>query len=206
MISSLFDLFAFLLMTSASLVVASRNPVHSVLFMILSFCAASGLFLLIEVEFLAMIFVMVYVGAIAVLFLFVVMMLNTRLAEYHISLVRYLPLGAAIAFLFLIEVFFLLNTELAPSPHHSLISFSFFHHWPTHLHALTNVASLGQVLYSNYFFLFLLAGIILFLSMIAAIVLTMYRRTGVRRQDIYQQVSTDYQRTIYLTRKSPAST
>ena len=100
----LFDLFGLILISSSVCVVASRNPVHSVLFMILTFAASSGLFLLIEVEFLAMMFIMVYVGAIAVLFLFVVMMLNTRLAEYYVSLLRYLPLGAIIGLIFIIEI------------------------------------------------------------------------------------------------------
>lgn len=195
----LFDLFGLILILSSVCVVASRNPVHSVLFMILTFAASSGLFLLIEVEFLAMMFIMVYVGAIAVLFLFVVMMLNTRLAEYYVSLLRYLPLGAIIGLIFIIEIYFLLNTELNPSPIHSLEVINQYHDWTHHINAITNVAALGNIIYTYYFFLFLMAGIILLVAMIAAIVLTMYRREGVRRQDIYDQVSTDFKKTIYLT-------
>nr|YP_007890752.1 NADH dehydrogenase subunit 6 [Jakoba libera]AGH24246.1 NADH dehydrogenase subunit 6 [Jakoba libera] len=195
----LFDLFALIVVASSTCVVASKNPIHSVLFLILTFCAASALLLLIEVEFLAMMFIMVYVGAIAVLFLFVVMMLNTRLAEFHLSLLRYLPLGAIIGFLFLLQMYFLLNSDLTPTPNHDLITTLSFQDWSVHQNALTNVESLGQLIYTYYFFLFLLAGLILLVAMVAAIVLTVYKRKGVRRQDIYQQVTTDFHKTIYLT-------
>lgn len=199
--SLLFDIFGIILISSSVCVVAARNPVHSVLFMILSFCSASGLLLLLEVEFLAMMFIMVYVGAIAVLFLFVVMMLNTRLAEYHVSLIRYVPLGALVGLIFVVEIYFLLNSELLPSPDHVLTPNNLYLNWSEYIDNLSNVASLGQVIYTYYFFLFLVAGMILLVAMIAAIVLTMYKREGVRRQDIYDQVTNDFKKTIYLTKK-----
>lgn len=191
----LFDLFAIIIIASSTCVVSSKNPIHSVLFLILTFCSASALLLLIEVEFIAMMFIMVYVGAIAVLFLFVVMMLNTKLAEFHVNMVRYLPLGATIGFLFLTQVYFLLYSDLNPIPEHQLYSIIEYQDWSIHSNSLTNVQSLGQIIYTYYFFLFLLASMILLLAMIAAIVLTIFKREEVRRQDIYHQVTSDFNHT-----------
>jgi len=112
--AALFYLFSSIALISGVLVISSRNPIHSVLFLILVFCNATGLLLLLEVEFLAMLFLMVYVGAIAVLFLFVVMMLNIRLTELNESILRYLPVGGFIGLIFLFEIFLVVESDLTP--------------------------------------------------------------------------------------------
>jgi NADH-quinone oxidoreductase subunit J len=182
---------------SAFMVISARNPVHSVLFLILAFVNAAGLFLLLGAEFLAMIIVIVYVGAVAVLFLFVVMMLDVDFAELRQGFLQYLPVGAVIGFLLLAELLLVagawvisptvLRTPTAPIP-------------PAD--QLTNTEALGRVLYTQYFYFFQAAGLILLVAMIGAIVLTLRERVGVRRQDISKQVART-QETAVEVRKVP---
>lgn len=194
----LFYLFAILTLSAAAMVISSSNPIHSVLFLVLVFCSTSGLFILIEAEFIAMVFIMVYVGAIAVLFLFVVMMLNVRLVQFNITMLKYLPLGGIIGFIFLLELFLTIDKELAPITTQEKYT-SELYEWSNNIDAITNIRAIGQVLYTEYALLFLLAGMVLLVAMIGAIVLTMHQREGVRRQSIYEQVSRDFKETIHLT-------
>ena len=181
----LFYLFAAVAVASGVMVVSARNPVHSVLFLILAFFNAAGLFLLIGAEFLAMILVIVYVGAVAVLFLFVVMMLDIDFAQLRSGAARYLPVGAAIGLALLAELLFYVvgrwaapaaGLLAAPAPAGGGV-------------VISNTRALGDILYTRYVFAFQAAGLILLVAMIGAIVLTLRRRTDVRRQSISAQLA-----------------
>ena len=179
-----FYIFALVAIVSAALVVSARNPVHSVLFLILTFFNAAGLFVLLGAEFLAMVLVIVYVGAVAVMFMFVVMMLDINFAELRQGFSRYLPIGGLVGLVLLAEIVIIVSgwrllPDAAPS---SIAAVP-----PTS--ELTNTHALGQILYTHYFYLFQAAGIILLIAMIGAIVLTHRRRPGVRRQVIAKQVA-----------------
>jgi NADH-quinone oxidoreductase subunit J len=194
----LFYIFSAIAIISGSMVISARNPIHSVLFLVLVFCNAAGLLILLETEFLAMLFLVVYVGAIAVLFLFVVMMLNVRITELNESILRYIPIGGIILLIFLFEILSVINGDLVPffssklfvldsdyiSLNHNLnITF-----WSNQINPLTNVASLGEVLYTYYVYCFMVASLILLVAMIGAILLTMRKRMNVRKQEIFDQV------------------
>ena len=175
-----FSVFSVVLIASALAVILARNPVHSVLFLILSFVCAAGLFLLMGAEFLAMILIVVYVGAVAVLFLFVVMMLDVDFAELRQGFLQYLPIGAIIAFFVAIELGYVAvgwsrsPAAAAPASPPGTIS---------------NTAALGRVLYTQYLFFLQAAGLILLTAMIGAIVLTLHHRVGLKRQNIADQVA-----------------
>lgn len=179
-----FYLFAGILVLSALMVITARNPVHSVLFLILAFFNAAGLFILLGAEFIGMILVIVYVGAVAVLFLFVVMMLDINFADLRKGAMSYVPLGCAIGALLLFELVTLYGMwQKSPSVEANRA-------FPTeNLNELTNTEMLGTVLYTEYVYAFQLAGLILLVAMIGAIVLTHRTRPGVRKQKIAQQVS-----------------
>lgn len=177
-----FYLFAAVLVACAFMVIASRNPVHSVLFLILAFVNAAGLFVLMGAEFLAMILVVVYVGAVAVLFLFVVMMLDVDFAALRQGFQRYLPIGGLIGAIFLIELLLVVGTwTIDPGLVQAPLGRA------AHGEAATNTEALGRVLYTDYVYAFQIAGLILLVAMIGAIVLTLRERTGVKRQDIAVQ-------------------
>ena len=178
-----FYVFAFVVMASAAMVVVSRNPVYSVLFLILAFFNAAALFVLIGAEFIAMILVIVYVGAVAVLFLFVVMMLDINLTELREGFLKYLPIGALIGLVLLAEI--LLGLGVIGSTPTSLGTLG--KAGPQVL-AIDNTRAIGRVLYTQYFYLFQVAGVVLLVAMIGAIVLTLRTRPGVRRQRISEQL------------------
>ncbi len=177
-----FYVFSAVLLISAAMVVSARNPVHSVLFLILAFFNAAGLFLLAGAEFLAMILVIVYVGAVAVLFLFVVMMLDINFAELRSGFQRYLPVGLAIGVVLFVEIAAVVGGwQLAPES----AALRFAPVAPdTH-----NTAQLGTLLYTDYIFLFQTAGLVLLVAMIGAIVLTLRDRRASRRQSIAIQTA-----------------
>ena len=182
MIASLaFYIFSAILLASAAMVVSARNPVHSVLFLILAFFNAAGLFILAGAEFLAMILVIVYVGAVAVLFLFVVMMLDVNFVELRKGYQRYAPVGAAVGLVLFIELI------AAVSGWHFVPEVLSFRGAPTPA-ALQNTAALGDLLYTRYILLFQLSGLILLVAMIGAIVLTLRDRRVARRQNIDEQI------------------
>ena len=178
-----FWVFAIVAVISGALVVANKNPVYSVLFLILTFFNAAGLFVLLGAEFLAMMLVVVYVGAVAVLFLFVVMMLDINFAELRQGFVRYLPIGAVIGVILVAELIFVFGGwSLAPSNASTIAA-------PTPaLEQVTNTQALGMLLYTKYFYLFQASGMVLLVAMIGAIVLTHRERVGVKRQKIASQV------------------
>jgi len=188
-----FYLFAVVLLGSAAAVVSARNPVHSVLFLILAFFNAAGLFLLLGAEFLAMIQVIVYVGAVAVLFLFVVMMLDVNFAELRSGFQRFAPIGATVGLVLCVELLMVLagwrfapaapSLRFAPRPEH-----------------VQNTVALGRLLYTHYVLLFQIAGVILLVAMIGAIVLTHRPPHGVRRQDIAAQTARTVADTMEIVR------
>ena len=174
-----FYLYAGVCIASAFMVIAARNPVYSVLFLILAFVNAAGLFLLLGAEFLAMILVVVYVGAVAVLFLFVVMMLDVDFTQLRQGFLDYLPIGALIGLIFLVELVLVLGawaigpgmpTLAAPTPTD-----------------ITNTEALGRLLYTRYIYFFQVAGLVLLVAMIGAIVLTLRHKVNVKRQNISAQ-------------------
>jgi NADH-quinone oxidoreductase subunit J len=179
-----FYLFAAICVASAFMVIAAKNPVHSVLFLILAFVNAAGLFVLMGAEFLAMILIVVYVGAVAVLFLFVVMMLDVDFVELRQGFLNYLPVGALVGIVVLVELLLVVGawsigagvskTITAPIPPADRI---------------TNTEAIGLVLYTRYIYFFQAAGVVLLVAMIGAIVLTLRHRPNVKRQAIAEQVA-----------------
>jgi NADH-quinone oxidoreductase subunit J len=187
----LFYIFAAILLISAAMVVSARNPVHSVLFLILSFFNAAALFLIAGAEFLAMILVIVYVGAVAVLFLFVVMMLDVDFEEFRTGYQRYLPVGATVGAVLFFELAIVLGGwTLAPSAVHLRMS-------PAPA-GVSNTEALGRILYTDYIFLFQTAGLILLVAMIGAIVLTLRDRKTSRHQDIERQTARTVAETLTM--------
>ncbi|MGD2026117.1 MAG: NADH-quinone oxidoreductase subunit J [Methyloceanibacter sp.] len=182
LVALFFYLFATVLIASSVMVVSAKNPVHAVLFLILAFFNAAGLFVLLGAEFLAMILVVVYVGAVMVLFLFVVMMLDVNFAELRAGVLRYLPIGLIVGLILLFELVFVVGAWVtapqlasdAPTPPPSEVS---------------NTEALGRLLYTDYVYLFQAAGLILLVAMIGAIILTLHHRRDVKRQNISDQVA-----------------
>ena len=176
-----FYFFSLVAVLSALMVISARNPVHSVLFLILSFVNASGLFILLGAEFLAMILVVVYVGAVAVLFLFVVMMLDINFVKLREGFLQYLPFGALLGIVLIIELGILFLTKSF-----SENSLTKFVELPI-MDEVENTKLIGQVLYTNYFYLFQISGLILLVAMVGSITLTLRDRGQVKRQNISQQ-------------------
>jgi NADH-quinone oxidoreductase subunit J len=176
-----FYLFSALAVASAMMVILARNPVHSVLFLILCFFNAAGLFILMGAEFLAMILVVVYVGAVAVLFLFVVMMLDVDFVKLRAGMAQYLPIGGVIGLILLAELLLVLGTwNIAPD------ALKVASATPTNI---TNTQAIGEVLYTKYVYFFEAAGLVLLVAMIGAIVLTLRHKPGIKRQVVAEQVA-----------------
>lgn len=176
-----FYLFATIVIASAAMVIFARNPVHSVMWLILAFFNAAGLMLLAGAEFIAMLLVIVYVGAVAVLFLFVVMMLDIDFAELRAGFVRYLPLGALVAIILAAELIFAVGAWSAGGVDLAARAAPV-------VSDKSNIQQIGELLYTRYIFLFEAAGIVLLVAMIGAIVLTLRPRTDVKPQKISRQV------------------
>ena len=191
-----FYLFAFAAIVGGFFTVMSRNPVHSVLWLILAFLSAAGLFVLLGAEFVAMLLIIVYVGAVAVLFLFVVMMLDVDFAELKAGMAQYLPIALAIGVVLLMQLGIALGdwavapgaeaARAAPAPE-----------------GVTNTAALGLLVYDQYFLLFQLAGLILLVAMIGAIVLTLRHRENVKRQNVLHQMWRDPAKAMELKDVKP---
>lgn len=193
-----FYVFAFIAVASAVMVIAARNPVHSVLFLILTFFNAAGLFVLMGAEFVAMILVIVYVGAVAVLFLFVVMMLDVDFAELREGFLQYMPFGALIGFILLLELLLVVGAWTI-APEAAALTAS-----PTPiLTDVTNTEAIGRVLYTDYVYYFQASGMILLVAMIGAIVLTLRHKEGVKRQSIAQQVARTREQAVELKDVKP---
>ena len=193
--SFLFYLFSFVIFASSTMVIFSKNPVHSVLFLILAFFNSSALFILLGAEFLAMILIIVYVGAVAVLFLFVVMMLDINFTKIREGILQYLPISGLVALILLIELLFVGTTWFYSSDSIEIIAkpFSEFAY-----SGLTNTKAIGSVLYTDYFYLFQIAAMILLVAMVGAILLTMRQREGVKRQEIGRQVDISLSKSVEL--------
>ncbi len=192
-----FYLFAAITVAAGFMVIAARNPVHSVLYLILAFFTSAGLFVLIGAEFIAMILVIVYVGAVAVLFLFVVMMLDINFTELRQGFLQYLPIGGLIGIILLVELFMVLGTwQFAPEIGGPAVP-------QATVAGVTNTEALGAVIYTRYVYAFQAAGIILLTAMIGAIVLTHRTRPGVKKQRISSQVYRDPKTTIEVKKIPP---
>jgi len=177
-----FYVFAIIAVASALMVIASRNPVHSVLFLILCFANAAGLFMLAGAEFLALILIVVYVGAVAVLFLFVVMMLDVDFASMRQGMLQYAPVGVVVGIILFLELLlvagsFVIAPEIASN---AVVPIE---------EGVANTRALGQVIYTRYVYLFQGAGAVLLVAMIGAIVLTLRHKVGIKRQDVYRQTA-----------------
>ena len=190
--------FAVVAVGSGVMVISARNPVHSVLFLILAFFNAAGLFVLLGAEFLAMILVIVYVGAVAVLFLFVVMMLDINFVELRHGFMQYLPIGALVGLVLLVELVLVFGAwTLSPDIGSAAVA-------PTPSPAqLSNTAALGSLLYTHYIYAFQAAGLILLVAMVGAIVLTLRSREGVRHQKIAQQVTRRRESAVEVVKVRP---
>ena len=223
-------IFSCIAIAAGIMLIRAKNPVHSVLFLILVFCNCAGLLIMLELDFFAMIFLIVYVGAIAVLFLFVVMMLNIKLSEINENVLRYLPIGGLIGVIFVYEILTVLNSDLIPIVKVNMASSDFFFayipyyfyslfaskmdqapeiemesfniysvdfiQWPLKVATSSNIEALGQLIYTYYFYYFILASFILLIAMIGAITLTMHKGIHVKRQQIFEQNIRDFSKTI----------
>ena len=179
-----FYMFSMTTIAAGVMVIAAKNPVHSVLFLILAFFNSAGLFILLGAEFLAMILVIVYVGAVAVLFLFVVMMLDINFSQLREGFLQYLPIGALVGIILTAELILIFGSWVISPDARSVIAAPSLP--PTEI---TNTHALGMLIYTQYAYLFQAAGLVLLVAMIGAIVLTLRKRPDVRRQQISSQVS-----------------
>ncbi len=164
---------------AAFMVIAARNPVHSVMYLITTFFSAAGLFVLMGAEFLALLLILIYVGAVAVLFLFVVMMLDVDFVEMKQGFLQYLPIGALVACVLLLEMIFVGAASLVNPGEQVKYA----------VDGLSNIEAIGNVLYTEYAFFFIAVGLILLLAMVGAIVLTLRKREGVKRQNVSEQIA-----------------
>ena len=185
-----FYFFSYIVIFSAIMVISSKNPVHSVLFLILSFVNTSGLFVLLGAEYLAMILIVDYVGAVAVLFLFVVMMLDINFIKFREGFLLYLPFGLLLGFVLLIELLMIFLSGNLKNM--TLIEYNLL---PV-TKQIENTKELGSILYTKYFYLFQLSGLILLVAMIGSIILTLRQRTGVKKQLIHKQIEVEAKRAI----------
>jgi NADH-quinone oxidoreductase subunit J len=188
--SFLFWLLSLSAIFAGSKVISSNNPIHSVFWLILAFINAAFLLLLLGLEFLPILFCIVYAGAIGIMFLFVVMLLNIKLVEISENATRYLPIGVIIGFIFLYQIYFVFTSEVT----------NYASNWEVYdfssLVQVSNIEQMGQLLYTDYFLYFLVSSLVLLVSMIGAIVLCLYHEEGIKRQDIFSQVATEYDKTV----------
>lgn len=191
-----FYLFAICVIAGGLFTVISRNPVHSVLWLILSFLSAAGLFVLLGAEFVAMLLIIVYVGAVAVLFLFVVMMLDIDFAELKAEMAKYMPLALLIGVIILMQFVMAFGAWDANAAAEGLRA-------QVTDPAVMNTNALGMILYDQYFLLFQLSGLILLVAMIGAIVLTLRHRGDVKRQDVVSQMMRDPAKSMNITDVKP---
>jgi NADH-quinone oxidoreductase subunit J len=187
-----FYVLAFVAVASGLLVVTAKNPVHSVLFLILAFFSSAGLFVLLGAEFLAMLLVVVYVGAVAVLFLFVVMMLDVDFVGLREGFARYMPIAVIVAGILLIEMIIITSAVVTGGAGAQATAVALA------TPEASNIETIGRVLYTDYIYFFQAAGIVLLIAMIGAIVLTLRHKPGVRRQKVHDQVTRDAKTAIEI--------
>ena len=182
MTTFLFFIVSIIIIISSLLVIISKNPIHSVLFLILVFFNTSILFLFSNAEFLAMVVLIVYIGAVAVLFLFVIMMLDINITKLRQTFLNYLPIGLFVGFIILLELFYVVSQSKLNFVQTSSIDNNISSQ------ILDNTKIIGNILYTDYFLLFQISGIILLVAMIGAIFLTIRKREGIKKQNIYKQI------------------
>ena len=195
-----FYLFAIITVAAGVMVISARNPVHSVLFLILAFFNSAGLFVLMGAEFIAMTLVIVYVGAVAVLFLFVVMMLDINFVELRQGFLQYLPVGGLIGLILLVELALIFGSwVLSPTASGKIAA-------PTPPpDQVTNTHAIGKLLYTEYIYVFQSVGLVLLVAMIGAIVLTLRQREGVRKQRIAAQLARTREQAVEVKKIQPGS-
>lgn len=198
MSNSLFYTFASITVLASLMVITVVNPVHSVLFLVLVFLGAAGMLFVLQLEFIPLTFIIVYVGAIAILFLFVVMMLDIKVTSKANDFFKYIPIGGLIGTLFIFEVLQALNGSFAIPT--DITSTNSFLSWMSAVDKITNIESLGQLLYTYYFIYFLIAGMILLVAMVGAIVLTLQFNKSVKNQLIFRQLSRTADSAVFLVK------
>ena len=180
------------------MVIVVQNAVHSVLFLVLSFISSASLLFLLECEFVALLFIMIYVGAIAVLFLFVVMMLDVKTLTVKKDILKYFPFGSFIGIIFLTEIFLVVSDTFKTNPYIDSSLFNYYTNWLDKVDSLTELESIGQLLYTHYVLQFLIAGNILLLSVIGAVSLTINTRHTTKKQIIFKQLSRTYKNVLIV--------
>ena len=192
-------LFSLLLVLSSIMVISVQNSVYSVLFLVLSFVSAASLLVLFECEFIALMFIIVYVGAIAVLFLFVVMMLDVKIASSNKDTFKYFPIGIIIGIVFLLEIV-LIITESFSINHYTVGNmYNYYVNWFDKVDSFTEIESIGQVMYNYYVFQFLIAGNILLLAAVSVVVLTLSSKLENKNQIIFKQISRIYKHSLVIS-------
>ncbi len=180
------------MLLSSLMVIAVQNSVYSVLFLVLSFVSAACLLLLFECEFIALMFIIIYVGAIAVLFLFIVMMLDVKIATINKDSLKYFPVGFVIGSIFLIEIFLIITENFSPNPYEDLSTSNFYVNWYDKTDFFTDIDSIGQIMFTQYVLQFLIAGNILLLATVSVVVLTINTKAKNKKQIIFKQVSRNH--------------
>ena len=189
-INFLFYIFSIILLLSSLFVIFTQNPIYSVLFLVLSFVSSSCLLFLLECEFLALMFIVIYVGAIAVLFLFVVMMLDIKTSNSVKQTLKYFPFGVFLGGIFLFEIFTLIFNTFQTNPYNNSELFNFYINWFEKVDKFTEIEAVGQIIYTEYVLQFLIAGNILLLATLAAVVLTVNVKIETKKsQVIFKQLS-----------------
>jgi len=199
MIFNLLSYFlATVLLISAGMVIVVQNSIHSVLFLVLSFISAAGISFLLECEFLALLFIIIYVGAIAILFLFVVMMLDTKTETSSKNSLKYIPIGSFVGLVFLCEVLVIISDNFKPNPYKDSFLLNSYSNWYEEIDSLTEIEVIGQILYTHYVLQFLIVGLILFLAVIGAIILTStFSVQNDRSQVAFKQLSRNYKNVLF---------
>lgn len=198
-INILFYLFSVILLLSSLMVILVQNSIYSILFLVLSFISSAGLLFLLKCEFLALMFIVIYVGAIAVLFLFVVMMLDLKTVNMKKDALKYFPFGVIIGGVFLIEILMVVGETFKANPYSDSFLHNSYFNWYERMDTFTEIHSIGQVVYTEYVLQFLIAGNVLLLATIAAVVLTI--NTGVesdKKQVIFRQLSRNYKNVLIV--------
>ena len=198
-INILFYLFSVILLLSSLMVILVQNSIYSILFLVLSFISSAGLLFLLKCEFLALMFIVIYVGAIAVLFLFVVMMLDLKTVNVKKDALKYFPFGVIIGGVFLIEILMVVGETFKANPYSDSFLYNSHFNWYERMDTFTEIHSIGQVVYTEYVLQFLIAGNVLLLATVAAVVLTI--NTSVeseKKQVIFRQLSRNYKNVLII--------
>ena len=199
-INSLFYVFSIVLLVSSVMVITAQNAIYSVLFLVLSFLSASSLLFLLKCEFLSLIFILIYVGAIAILFLFVVMMLDLKASSRKKDTLKYFPFGFIIGSVFLTEIVLVVGETFKSNPYKESILSNFYVNWYDKIDVFTEIQSIGQVTYTQYVLQFLIAGNVLLLATLAAVVLTINTdsKKSYKTQIIFKQLSRTYKNVLIV--------